>query len=428
MNSQPNSLSWRLKPAYILAVVMLIGALFLITPQGVTFAQNILRFFIHSQGNTLPGPDLGPVKWIPQTPGVSAATSTPPYSSPIFAFSEDCGPDDNPVCSLEQIRAKVSFPVFQPANVPNGLDFIGATGDSQRVHIVYKAQKNWNGWLVIDEEPWINSPNQKAWEVGASADIQTIRVGNVTAEYVKGAYFSDGSREPYKWNSDFDQQSLRWIDQGILFNLQFLGSEPRMGRDELTALISIMTANPLADVTPAPTPGPTEDLVALLKGRFALTIDQAAKEAGFSLHLPSQLPEGLAFIGARYEADHKKVMVFYNYSNHGINGLSLHMQTVPDSKECALCGFQFSAETHLNETPPETMIGKEAKVETVPIGEGQGEYVEGAWMGTEQGWQWDSTPYHKQLRWWVNNIAYELEYQGMELTKEDMIAIAASMK
>lgn len=67
-------------------------------------------------------------------------------------------------------------------------------------------------------------------------------------------------------------------------------------------------------------------------------------------------------------------------------------------------------------------------MEEVQIGEINGQYVEGIWSETDQGWIWEDEPYLKMLRWQANGMAYELRYTGVKITKEDLIAIAESMK
>jgi hypothetical protein len=47
---------------------------------------------------------------------------------------------------------------------------------------------------------------------------------------------------------------------------------------------------------------------------------------------------------------------------------------------------------------------------------------------TENGPVWRSEPFLKTLRWKTDTIFIEIVYQGMELTKEDLIRLAENMK
>jgi hypothetical protein len=64
---------------------------------------------------------------------------------------------------------------------------VGATGGPVGIQVEYKT-KDQNALLTLFEEPWNGNLEQKPWQVGAGADIQTVKIGEVTAEYVKGAY------------------------------------------------------------------------------------------------------------------------------------------------------------------------------------------------------------------------------------------------
>lgn len=419
-----NRAGLRLRSGLGLAAVM-IAVVFFLTPQGQAMAQGLLHFFTRARSDIMPGSTEAPLIWVEQTPGIPAATSTPQTAySP--AYGSMCGKINDPKCTFEQIQAKVTFPVFQLSEIPNGLFFAGATGGPQSVYIVYQTE-NRGSMLIIHQVPNTKNEKQTAFLVGASAEVETIQVDGITAEYVKGAFFSDGSRKPATWTSELPSQSLRWVNQGIFFDLEYYGVEPELDRDDLVVLISSLTTESIADITPIPTLQPTEDVIKMLSERYSLSVDQVEQKAGFSLYLPTKLPKGLAFMGAYYESDLGKVVVFYNYTNHFSNGLLINQQPVPESGDCALCGFDLGEADDLASTTPGNLISREAKIETVQIGNSTGGYVEGVWFDTDKGWVWDTTPRVKRLRWSSNGMAYVLEYFGMEITKEDMLSIAESI-
>jgi hypothetical protein len=67
-------------------------------------------------------------------------------------------------------------------------------------------------------------------------------------------------------------------------------------------------------------------------------------------------------------------------------------------------------------------------VQQVQISGVPGEYAEGVWELTDTGPVWRDNPYLKTLRWQKSGMAYELVYMGNELGKDDLVAIAESMK
>ena len=121
--TQPRRIS---RAAFVTLMIVVLLALALITPQGRAFAQSILQFFVRSESDAIPVPTSEPVNWVDLTPGVPPATKTPLPAMAIFA--NECGDFGSPTCTVEQIRSKVDFTVKEPANIPEGLYFIGATG------------------------------------------------------------------------------------------------------------------------------------------------------------------------------------------------------------------------------------------------------------------------------------------------------------
>jgi hypothetical protein len=258
-----------------------------------------------------------------------------------------------------------------------------------------------------------------------------VKVGEVTAEYVKGSY--DGNRNPPEWNADLALQALRWVDQGVLFTVYMNGTQPKLEMSSLAALMGSLTDGPVAvKITPVagtatPTPEPFN-----FHPLYPLTLAEAEEKAGFAVQLPERLPEILSFSGASYDPDAKIVVLLYHYNDPNMpentNGLGIREALAAQTGDCPLCGIQVGVGADVGKDPDALMVGAEATVETVQIGSVKGEYVEGVWNGTDKGWVWVSDPYVKHLRWRMNGMAFELSYFGMEITQEDLIAIAQSMK
>jgi hypothetical protein len=428
MNTYKNNQRRMRVPAIILAIFILVVVFFAATPLGNVWAQSVLQFFTRGPNDTMPGYTAETQTWVEQTPGQAAATPTPFPTQPGPAFAEKCGDLSNPTCAIEEIRGQVSFTIYQLGTIPEGLYFVGATGSPVQVHIKYRTSDQ-SGQLLIDEEPWSGSLDQKPWQVGASADIKTVEIDGITAEYVKGTYYTDGS-SPAKWNPDADIEILRWVNKGVLFSMEKFGKQPPMDMDALTALIGSMTQKPVAGLPTLPTQTATEDPLLYIKEMYAQSVDQVQQTAGFKLALPTRLPETLTFLGARFDPDQKTAAAFYWFNVHsGItDGLSVSEQPTKGSNDCNLCGFVLGDGTDLDKQAPGKEVGKDAKIDTVQIGGVSGQYVEGTWSGTDKGWVWDADPYLKTLRWQANGTAYELSYMGMGIEKEDMLTIAQSIK
>ena len=162
-------------------------------------------------------------------------------------------------------------------------------------------------------------------------------------------------------------------------------------------------------LTPLPASGTSKsDPASIIDANPEIT--EVEQQAGYDVFEPSWIPSNLTFAGASIE-DPKIIRIFYRYVD--TNGLVFRQQPVPVSKDCELCG----------------LVGPDAPVEEVAIGNTTGEYVEGVWKLTEQGPVWESDPYLKTLRWQLDGMAFELLYMGPPdtLSMENMIAIAESL-
>ena len=411
--------------------VVLVVTLLAFTPQGRAWAQEILRFFTRTTSDTLPY-TLEPVTWLDVTPDIPAPTITPLPSQAPFAV--DCGDFAYARCSIEKVRSKVHFTVSELGSIPAGLYFIGATGGPDRVFIKYEAEAH-SGGMYIYESPWTDSPEQTAWQVGASAVVETVQIGKSTGEYVKGSFSMINGETGLKWNPGLDIQTLHWVEGGIFFEMQVTGSAAQISRDEFVALAETLTTKPVAAAsTPMPPTATPDPQASDMSSHYPLTVAQAEEQAGFDVLEPTKLPEFLSWIGARYEAEHKTVNLFYHLNLSlsivppNDNGLFLSEQLVPDPANGTPWGFRLGDSNAMMADNTYSIVG--GGIQTVQINAVPGQYVEGVWAGKNNDgtWAWEPVPSIKRLRWQMNGMAYEMSYLGDDITQADLIAIAESMK
>ncbi len=167
-------------------------------------------------------------------------------------------------------------------------------------------------------------------------------------------------------------------------------------------------------LTPRPTPAQditsTPDPSSILEEKFSVA--QIEEQSGFDLREPAWLPESLLFVGATFDSTNSVARIFYQQIDS--NGLILKEEIYTDSGSCNLCNS----------------VGENASVETVQIGNVNGEYVQGVWNLTDNGPVWENNPFLQRLRWQIDGVAYELLFMGNPdfLTKEDLVKIANSLK
>jgi hypothetical protein len=411
--------------------VVLVAVLLAFTPQGRAWAQELLRFFTRSASDSLPYTPV-PLAWSDGTSGVPAPTITPlPSQAP---FTAECGDFANASCSIDQVRSKVRFTVSQLGSIPAGLYFIGATGGPDRIFIKYEAEAHAGG-VYIFESPWTGSPAQSAWQVGASAVVESVQIGQSSGEYVKGSFSLVDGQTSLNWDPDLAVKTLHWVDQGIFFEMQATGSAEQMSRDEFVGLAETLTSKPVAAAL-TPMLSTATPVSVDRSARFPLSVSQAEEQAGFHILLPGRIPAILLpLVGASFDLEHHLVQVLYplDPAQVGIDtseGLALSQQLVGDHPDCDLCGFVVGDLAAANAAYPLKVVGDAQSIEHVRIGNVAGEYVEGMWEGRagDTSMKWYAEPLVKILRWQANGMAFELTCWGGFIEKADLLAIAASMK
>ena len=418
--------------AIVVLALLFAGAVFLITPQGQALAQSLLRFFTRSQNNTMPVPTSVPLVWVEKTPGATEAAQVTPSLEPTLtgaAFSNQCGDFRSPTCSVEQIRKMVKFTVKELGLIPEPLHFIGATGGPDRVTLLYDTQDH-SGFIVLTQEQWTGSAAQKNWiNIGPNAVVETVQIGSLSGEYVKGSFGYRSGETQATWNDNAGMQNLRWVDNGVFMTIERAGPDgpgKPIDRDGLVAIAESMTTGPASAVaTPLPSLTPTLTSVPETPEpgyQFTLSIAEAAQKAGFSVQAPTHLPQILTFVGASY--DPATNFVRLSYTTDFSEGLMITEEHASDAAQCKICAFKVGVSADVWTDTYGSIVPKDI-IQTVKIGNATGQYVEGMW---ENGWEWVPDPNIKRMRWQANGRAYEFFYVGTEISKEDMIRMAESMK
>ena len=155
----------------------------------------------------------------------------------------------------------------------------------------------------------------------------------------------------------------------------------------------------------------------------AADIQEAEDLTKWKVFKPSWLPEGFEFHDINYHQEREFVVQTYVYKK------TIGMQ--------AAYFYLMQRKAPFTELWP---IGESAQVETVQIGDVIGEYVIGAWGGTEDHQEWENNPAIQHLRWQANGYYFDLQFNIMGVAVEDMpdhpyylskdqlIAIANSIK
>jgi len=202
--------------AIILAVIFMA-----VTPQGRALAQQFLSLFFQS------APDVRPLDPT-SVPGVIKPTLIivyPPTTATLdpTTVSAVITPDAN----AQAVEDLTQWPLFKPSWLPEGfgLDrtiYRPETGDViqaflyQHPLLYQRATGLQSVYFFLGQR---KIPYTDLWPVGESAKVETVQVGDVTGEYVVGAW--GGAEDHQVWENNPAFQHLRWQANGYYFNLDF---------------------------------------------------------------------------------------------------------------------------------------------------------------------------------------------------------------
>jgi hypothetical protein len=354
--------------AFTILMIVALATVALITPQGRAFAQTILRFFTRAESNTFP---LQPSQ-IPMEELDAPSTVEPPAS----------------LISIAEAELQANFDAAELASVPEGFEYLGARVYGNAIHLEY-AVPGGGGNLIITQskEGFIQSD----WDKVPEEAIVPVKIAGSDGEFAEGTFVVPAGSTSATWNSDAPILRLRWVKDGIWFEMAKFGDVERIAYLDQPGMIALAES--------------------LTTNLFPLDLNEAESQVGFDVLEPATLPEGMTFLGASYDPILKMVSQSFGYSESD-RRILINQQPVNSMEACDLCG----------------LVGASASVEPVRIMGVPGEYALGVWNLTEKGPVWQDDPYLKTIRWQKNGIAYELIYMGMEVEKSVLLSVAESMK
>jgi hypothetical protein len=214
--------------ATALAVIAL-TLIFAVTPQGHAVAQDVLLFFTRTESDSYYSP----------VSDLTFEDTTP--------FHAECGLSYNPTCSVEQVRSKVDFEVKEPASLPDGMYFEGATGGPDFIELAYLHEDidRLGGELSVGINATGRPSTAGTVIVAKSAQVEQVQIGNLPGEYFTGSLFQD-EQGNVTWQPDFPTATLRWEDNGSTYTLIYFGKRYPVGKEDLIRVAESMTLEPVA--------------------------------------------------------------------------------------------------------------------------------------------------------------------------------------
>jgi len=190
--------------AFSALAVVAILAIALATPQGRAVAQSVLQFFRRTENKTF---ELKPSQIVPVETVQADATAVPPSS----------------LISVAEAEAHVGFDVLELPSVPAGFNYLGARLYGNSVSIEYEA-RGMGGNLFITQSRDGYWQSELDWDKVPSDAIVPVKIGDVDGEFVKGTFVVYPNDTVATWNPDAAMLRLRWVKDGIWFEMAKFGN------------------------------------------------------------------------------------------------------------------------------------------------------------------------------------------------------------
>ena len=262
--------------AALAAGVVLLLVVFLATPQGQAATQTLVGYFRPAESDVLPQPVPTGESGIQPTPTTISAT--------------DCGSFGSPLCTLDEVRNRVDYPVKQIA-LGQGLTFKGAFVQKGLVVLHY------DPGVVLTQEP-VNEAPEIPWEVGTSAQVEEVQIGPARGEYVQGVWQADADDPFAEWQNE-GLQTLIWEHEGIRFRLLVLGNPAE--KEQMLTWAAGLT---VTEMTSEP------DLSNIRE------VSEAEALVGYAIRSLNPIPDGYIFTHASIHAETKSVCLHYMYTRN----------------------------------------------------------------------------------------------------------------
>ncbi len=190
-------------PRVVLAlfVVVALFALALATPQGRSFAQSIFQFFTRAGETSFPLSD----SQIATEPETDSPTAEPPA----------------PLITVAEAEAQAGFDVAELSFTPKGFTFLGARLYGNTIHLEYETLGHENQLFISQsQEGYMESD----WNEVPEEYIVPVMIGDLPGEFVQGTFVVYPDATSATWNPDVAMLRLRWVANGVWFEIVKLGN------------------------------------------------------------------------------------------------------------------------------------------------------------------------------------------------------------
>ena len=419
--------------AISIVAILVIISVFLTTPAGNVLAQEILSFFARSEGNVKPVPTEYMTEPLP------THTPEPPYGLALVPVEVDDFVSQPPILPaprgihLDEAESLVGFDLFEPSKLPRdyALTKVEFDNKNKTVRMEFKSPQAGSGEFFAITQ----SKGLEPIEVGASAEVENIQIGNSIAQFVQGGWFTPLDSTVATWTGEGGPSILRWEAEGISVEILFMLNDSFLPayitRDEMIDLAEVLEQCPSSNseacdgdrVIINRLPVPPNDTDWMEAYRSVAEVEALSE---FDILVPGLLPEGIPFSHVRFNANFQTAWIesgdWANDLTH-ISGPNLRI-------------FQ-SVLTQQNETYPENYPPE--AIEAVSINGYAGKLYRGSltWPNAATGEPtpapiWNPESGIVWVTWTTDTMNYSIRFDpgymgGERLSPQNLLLIAESL-
>jgi hypothetical protein len=219
-----NNIKPRFMPRFALAISLVLAllVLFIATPQGRSFAQDVIGFFTRTEEAPIQGEDSQIETF---ASGETIPTALPP----------------SPLISVAEAEAQVGFDVAKLPAAPAGFDYLGVRLYGNNVSMDYMTEGY--GHLIIMQSQ--GGFYQSEWDFVPAYAVVPVKIGKLDGELVQGSFVRYPGETTGTWNPDAAFTHLRWVEDGLWIEISLYGdAHEYLDMEGLLALAENLTFQP----------------------------------------------------------------------------------------------------------------------------------------------------------------------------------------
>lgn len=203
--------------ALIALTMVALTAFTLITPQGRAIAQEMLQFFRRAESHTFP---LAPSQIPVGESDPSEPTAQPPAS----------------MISIRDAEMQAGFDAAELPFVPEGFEYLGARVYGKAIHLEYGVPGGGGNLMITQSKDGFN---QSDWDKVPAEAIVPVKIRDLDGEFAQGSFIVPAGETSAVWNPDAPILRLRWVKDGIWFEMAKYGDVERIEYLDQSGMITL---------------------------------------------------------------------------------------------------------------------------------------------------------------------------------------------